>query len=195
MDFNQLELDRQTMFKDAVLSEAEAKSMAIITAAHAEGEEELRKARLLCEEADEASITARLAQAVEKEYSTVAQNTRRQLLLHRAQLVDGLFAEIEKDLADFAGGKGYLPWMKKKLLGYATFAKEHKNVTIFLRPADSKNAAALEKALPGVTVRQLEEIRLGGFRIQGGNQLYDETLDEALAEEKQRFFLESGLRL
>lgn len=194
MDYNQVELRRETLFKDAVLSAAETRSMEIISEAQQKSAQEIAAAKRACKEADHDVIAQGLARDAEREHSALLQQARRELLQHRTQLVDELFAQLRQRLASFAAGDGYAAWLQAKV-------EKHKAdiagvpVVIHLRPADMRHADELQQALPGSTVQPSGAILLGGLTITAGKLLYNETLDAALEAEKEQFYKNSSLRI
>lgn len=190
-----VEARRETIFKDAVLSAAETQRMEIIGDAQRQSNETLQAARAACGQADEKLLLAAMDQAAEKEHSAAVQAARRQLLQHRAQLVDGLFEEVEERLAAFAKSKKYPGWLAARLKARAPALEKGAQPVICLRKEDEKHGAALKKALPKARLQQDAGIRLGGLKVSDGKRLYDETLDAALAEEMERFYKESKLTL
>lgn len=192
MDYNQLELNRETLFKDAVLNAADSKSMDIIAEAQRKSNEVLAKAKLLCEEADHELISSALKRDGDREHSAALAEARRGLLARRQELVEELFGEVEARLADFAKSKDYPAWLAGKAKKAAEGLKGDA-LTVHIRPADEGQAAALEKALPGCTLAPDASIVLGGVKVTDGKVQYDETLDEALRAEKERFYANSRL--
>ncbi|MDL2327145.1 V-type proton ATPase subunit E [Ruminococcaceae bacterium OttesenSCG-928-A11] len=195
MNFNQIEMRRETIFKDAVLSAAEAKSMEIISAAQQEAANRLAEAQAGCEETDHDAMMAALAPDTEREHSMALQQARQALLHHRTELVDGLFDDVEKQLAAFAKGPGYREWLLKRLNALAETAQKGDNAKVYVRKEDICLEKELKTAIDAAEVIEDEAIRLGGAKVQCGQLLYDLTLDDALWEEKERFEETSGMTL
>lgn len=201
-EFNQIELRRETLFKDAVLSEAEAKSMEIVAEANKTRTRELEQAQLACGTANHDVIQRRLARDNDREYSGLAQQARRDLLAFRAKLVDRVFSEVEARLVAFREGPEYDGWLTARLLECSfvpgaqvlvCHTDDPSKSVVQLRRADSAHEDTIKKALPGCTVEYTDDILLGGLRVQRGSFLFDKTLDSALETEKQRFYENSGL--
>ncbi len=190
-DINQLELHRETLFKDAVLNAAETKGMEIIAEAQTKSAEELAKARKLGAHADHDAILARVSRETEKDYSLHAQQERRKLLSYRGELVDQLFSDVEKRLAAFTETKEYDAWLLSRAERHAELGP---GVVWLARGAD---IGRLEKAAKkaGAGLEEDASIRLGGIRLRSGARLYDETFDAALRAERERFTIESGLSI
>lgn len=195
MDFNAIEVRREGIFKDAVLNAAQSKGMAIIAEAQQKSSRELAQAKALCEEADHEFVARSLAREAEKEHSAALQAARAALLEQRAKLVDELFEDIRAALAEFAAGEEYPRWLAAKAEALAGFAKGGPAPTLHLRPADRRHGEALLKALPCASLAEDPAIVLGGLCLAVGNVRYNETLDAALAAERESFFKTCGLCL
>lgn len=193
MDINQNELRQVTLFKDSVLSAADARRMEIITQAQQDSDKTLADAQAQCQLADHDAVTQRMALDTERQTSAATQAARQQLLAAREALVEDMFRQVESRLLDFTGGEKYGDWLAEKLAAHPF--EKGAAVTVSLRGADMAHAPRLEKALPGSTVRQDDSIRLGGLTATDGRLLYDDTLDTLLAAEKEDFYLHSGLIL
>lgn len=195
MDFNQIEMRRETIFKDAVLSAAEARSVEIISGAQQQAAKQLAEAQAACKLADHDAIAATLAMDTEREHSAAMQAARQDLLRHRVELVDGLFGEVEQRLATFAQGKDYEGWLVKKIKNEAKNAQKSDEYVVFVREDDIKHKDKLAKALPGARVEVDDTIRLGGAKLKAGRVMYDLTMDAMLEDERERFTQTSGLLL
>ena len=193
MDINQNELRQVTLFKDSVLSAADARRMEIISEAQQNSEKVLADAKAMCRLADHDAVTHRISMSTERQASAATQAARQKLLATREKLVEDMFNQVEQRLSAFTQQAEYGDWLAKKLAAHP-FA-EGAAVTICLRKADMGYAPALTKSLPGSTVREDASIRLGGLTATDGRVLYDDTLDLALNAEKEDFYLTSGLNL
>ena len=187
MENKQPELRKETLFKNSILSSAESKSMGIIAEAERKRQEELEMVRINCEKADQDLITARYMRSFEKELSAQTQQARKELLLFRAQLAEGLFADVEQQLRDFAQSPQYKTWLNARLEKYAERAKE-KELTLYLHKQDMPLAKELMALLHQTNVQETSDIQIGGFKISDGHRLFDETLDAGLALEKENFY-------
>ncbi|NLW78118.1 MAG: hypothetical protein GXY32_01730 [Ruminococcaceae bacterium] len=192
MDFNQVELQRETLFKDAVLNAAEDKAMEIIADAQKASAQMLEDAKHAGDAAGHEQMTANLQQNAEREHSAAMQSIKRELLQTRRQLVDELFAEVEQRLADFVAGKTYGAWLASSLKKHAGLDAGKDGIVVYLRPQDAGDPAVLE-ALPGCRVEADASIRLGGARVSNGRVLFDDTIDAALEAEKTNFYQTSKL--
>lgn len=194
-DFNQLELKRETLFKDAVLNAAEMQGMEIIAQAQRESVKTLQEAQAACQQVDRGSVQATLERDSRRQESAVMQQARQGLLRHRSQLVDALFAQVEEKLAAFVDGKDYAAWLEKKLGQRTKGAADGAGLTVWLRPADMKLEKVVKKVLPGAQVQADADIRIGGVRVSDGYILYDDTLDDALRAEQEAFTKSGALGL
>ncbi|MDL2325138.1 V-type ATP synthase subunit E [Ruminococcaceae bacterium OttesenSCG-928-A16] len=193
MDINKPEmvgLDNQ--FKTAVLDTAQNQAREIVARAEKKRTEVLHQARLQCAVANHDALAAAYSRKTEQQFAATAQQTRQQLLAWREELVQQVFAAAEQELLQFAAGPQYPAWLASKVAAHAN------NIgmaaaTILLRAADMPLTAQLQKALPGSTVQQDDNIRLGGFKLAVGNRLYNETLEVALEQQKEEFYTTSGL--
>lgn len=195
MDYKQVELSRQTIFKDAVLSQAEARSMEIIAKASKKRADDLQQLKETSETVDYAPIKARLALEKERDLSAAEQRYRKELLEHRALLVSQLFEKIKTRLQKFTQTEGYKDFLLQTLKKHQNFVAEAKPLHIFLRPEDLQYQPELEKAVSGCKIEQESRIEIGGIKISSGNILFDETLDEALAQQKEEFYTSGKLTL
>ena len=194
-DLDQIELRRETLFKDAVLNAAEMQGMEIIAQAQRESVKTLQAAQAACQQADHESVQTGLERDARRQESALMQDTRRDLLRHRTQLVDRLFAQVEEKLAAFANGKDYAAWLEKKVRQRTEGAADGAGLTVWLRPADMKLEKAVRKVLPGAQVQADADIRIGGVRVSDGYILYDDTLDDALQTEREAFTKSGYLKL
>lgn len=185
---------KESLFKNSILSSAEAKSMSIIAEAEKKRQDELEAARAASIETDETIIAARVGRSFEKELSAEVQKARQDLLLYRAQLTDKLFAEVRGQLQSFAQSEGYLPWLAGKLEQYQP-QNQAATLTVYLREADAAFAPRAQEILPGCRVETTTAIELGGAKISDGRRLYDETLEAGLKAEQEAFYAQNKLSL
>lgn len=169
--YDQVALNRETAFRDAVLSQAEAKSMEIIAEAGKKRAKALEEAYQQCEQSDYDVLKRKMDAEKEKEFTVVAGQAKQELLRHREALVDGLFAEVEQRLEAFREGGDYAAWVEAR-------AAKHRELggalTVLVRSADLGLETGLQKVLPGCAVQADETIRLGGCKVSDGRVLFDE---------------------
>lgn len=118
------------------------------------------------------------------------QENRKKLLVYRRQLVNGLFAEEQENLEAYTKTPQYEGYLVRKA---AKHANAGEGCIVRVRPADMIYAAALQKALPGCTVQPDAGIRVGGLKVVAGRVLYDETLDDAMREQRAQFLVRCKL--
>ncbi len=183
---------RGAAFKETVISKAEAKGMQLIAEAGTRRAEALEAAHKQAgSTATVADVQKQLRQQHERELAAASGKASRDLLIYRVRLVNEVFKKVEDGLAQFAAGKDYTKWMKTRLKSHETDIKNVDSATLFLRPADMALAGKLS-APANVQAREDRSIALGGFRLQCGHVLFDETLDDAMEAEREAFH-ESGL--
>lgn len=116
---------------------------------------------------------------------------RRGLLEKRAALEKALFAEVEKRLEAFCESPAYLTFLCERLKKYPGMTAAGGKICLSHR--DMALAEALQSAFPACEVCEDAEIVLGGFRLQAGAVMQNETFDAALRAEKEAFAAQSGL--
>lgn len=193
MGHRQHEVQRENMFKDSILSSAEAKSMDIITQAERKRQEDLSAAQASCEVADYKTIAGHITRNFDRDLSAAMQQARRNLLAFRAQEVENMFGEVVAKLQAFTQSDAYMPWLQKRLRDYGALA-ERQTLTVHLRPADMHLEEQVHIAIP-CQIQQDDSIKLGGAKISDGRRLFDETLDADLATEQEKFYTNSSLAL
>lgn len=186
-----LELKRETIFQDAVLSQAEARGMEIIAEAGQNRAKELQEAYQSCVEADYDLVKARMKQKNQHSVAAYTQKARRQLLQMRAEKVDEMFALVQKRLEEFAQSGEYPAYLRGLLEKHAGLPGGGKQPTVYLRAEDEAHKTALARVWPSARFEVSPRVVLGGLAVEKGNVLYDETLDEKL-EEQRRLFCASG---
>lgn len=189
MDFNKSEPRRETVFKDAVLSAAEAKAMEIIGEAQRESTRQIAQAQSQCGADSHDAAEKTLRPQVERERSAAAQAARRALLEHRAALVGDMFCKVEERLRAFVQSEGYPAWLAGKASACPTGGQAP---AVHLCGADMRHAAAIKAVLPDARVTEDPAIKIGGLKVGLGRMLYDMTLDTALEEERD-LFTKSGV--
>ena len=131
--------------------------------------------------------------ALRRKVAGAKQENLRKLLIYRKQLVNGLFAECEEQLADFTKTPQYIEFVVNTLAPYAEKAQE--GCTVYLRIGEEAPKAALQKLLPKVTFATDASIRIGGAKLQVGRIVYDETLGERVRTQRAAFLQRCKLRV
>lgn len=195
MNLNQMEMERENVFKDAVLNAAEAKAMEIVAEAAQKREAEIRRAHLRIKETDHNLMEANMKRKAEREFSAIAQQAKKELLEHRAQLVNSLFADVEAKLEAFVQSDAYPEFLCARLQQHTSDFDPAISLTVYLRAQDMEHAKMLKKVVPGCSVQENRDIRFGGLKVADGHRLYDETLDAALEAEREAFYASGELML
>lgn len=186
--------DKIELFRKEIIEKASAERDMIMMEAEDVKREELDRAqnRQLEE----------LYQKVQKEKEEIDRQTaqivaaKRRGLKHelyacREELVGKLMEKVRGRLADFAATKDYQHFLEEKVKQMAQQTPPDENAVLELRSCDMKYGEALSRLYGGCQVRQNDrEIKLGGVRIvnSGRNFAVDETLDTALAQQREWFY-------
>ncbi len=189
-----VEDEKLRRFKETIFAEVEEESAQILGELDAYRAERLEKAVAAEQEKGAQLIKGRMEEAKAESARRVTKErlgSRQRLLRCRAELVDGLFAEAEERLLDFAAGPGYESWLQRAL---ARCGSALDGGMLLIREGDR---ALFEKLAPGLPQQADPRNRLGGFVLQNaGQSLYlDETLAAKLAAEKERFYQDGALGL
>lgn len=195
MELQQIKPGREGNFADAVLEGARHKAAVIIQQAQQAREKALQQAYAQCEKADYGHIKAEHQRDTQRSGAAARQDARKQLLRYRGQLLGQVFEDAKAQLQTFTQSGQYAPWLQQKLQKLAASLAAGQQGVLYLRPADMQYVPLLQQQLQGFTAQPDEEITLGGFVLQAGHLLYNETLDAALEEQKQKFTQTSGLYL
>ena len=126
-----------------------------------------------------------------KELSRCDFEIERAVRIHRKELIEAFFEEIERDLQGFAESSDYDGYLKNSIK--KAEAELGGDCVILARPADVNKLAKLTK----LDVRERRSIMLGGIcAVNEERGLFsDYTLDKALEDEKNAFSSHSELRL
>lgn len=129
-----------------------------------------------------------------KRVSEVRFAENRRVLIHRAQIVDDFFAELEKKLEQKLADGENSRYLEKCLREAEKYCRVDADATILCRPQD---ADAVKRLAPEAAVEASERIRLGGFLLKSGSQsaFADFTLDTVLAQERERFAMCAELQI
>lgn len=119
----------------------------------------------------------------------------KKLIEKRDEYVKTIFAKAREELVAFAKSKDYASFMEEKIKKVAADF-EGTNSVMFVAPKDLSMEKALIKAFGSdIKVEASEDITIGGFIIENkeSSLVVDETLDFALANQKEWFNKNSGL--
>lgn len=116
-----------------------------------------------------------------------------QIISKRNEITNGIFEKAEKRIADFTKSDSYLPFLKesvKRIIGAIG-----EDTVIYIRPSDASFSQELCALCAGVEYD--DSIILGGCKgvSKSTSMRADDTLDTRLAEQKVRFYTESGLSI
>lgn len=196
MDELNKKLERHTVFEDTVIGLAEKKASAIIGEAEKKRSDELRAVRASYDTKDYGNVLHKNKRGQESRLASAAYTSRRTLLQHRMELVQQMFDEVEQKVKEFTAQPAYGQWLQHYAVKHAAMAKENEPLTVYLRPVDmDAHSESLASLLGGAQVKPNSKIKLGGLQITNGHILQNETLDEKFEQEKQRFMLQSNLRV
>lgn len=188
---------RSEMFEASVLKSASLEAQQIVQ----EGEKEARK---IVDDARHSSVDTQLdayrraaKRAAALEAAVARRENRDRLLRYRRQLVNGLFAEAWEAAQAFAQSRQYAPFVQECLARHADVCAG-KSCRVRVRTADIPVLEkAVQAALPGCQYEMCadDSIALGGAKLECGNVLFDETLDDRLAAQREAFLSRCGLRV
>lgn len=190
------ETEKLARFKAAVNTEAEGKVNKILSEAETEKRARLDKAEKSIEDYKRSEIQRidkEERQRFTREVSAAELETQREILLHRCQLADKVFENVEERLAQYRMSGEYEQW----LLSAAVKAKSSysgESGTFYVSPTDMKYGDKIKNST-GFDVQPEATILLGGImlRLENINVLLDGTFDSAVEEEKRKFCRTAGL--
>ena len=126
--------------------------------------------------------------------SQLHEATDRRLMQKRNELTAEIFNACEAQVTAFADSKDYPEYLRKqaaKLGGHP-----HTDACLYVREEDMRHEQLIREAFAQpCRVEKDSAIRCGGIRLECAEEgiVIDDTFDNALAEEKDRFFSNSGL--
>lgn len=186
--------EKYSEFEDSVLQAAKAQADTIVAQAKQSGDELFASLTAPQRTDPLAAYRAEAASALRRRSAAARQENRRKLLVYRGQLVNGLFAEAQENLAAFTAGPDYESYVTKSLVRRAPECQGA--CTVYLREQDVQRLSpAVRKVLPDAQIAADRSIRLGGVKVAAGHLLFDETLDSAAADERTAFLGRCGLRV
>lgn len=173
----------------AILDKVQKKRISRLSDAEAKANEE---AALMVEKAKRDAKT--------RETTAVSRATlqyRTQLLQKSEVYAQEIFAAAQKELSAFAASEAYTAYIQKRL---AQVAKNYQFDTVYLRiaPQDEPLKELYSKAFSTPCVIEIDpENHLGGFIAENRTEGFacDETLQNALSEQKSWFYSNSGLTI
>ncbi|MBQ8781705.1 MAG: V-type ATP synthase subunit E [Oscillospiraceae bacterium] len=177
-------------FIEAVNSEAEARASEILTEAEQEKKRIISAAEEKGRREAELYLDDKKSNAGRdfvREVSRAELEMKREVLLHRDELTNQLFAAVEKRVAEYRKTPAYAEKLKEML----TAAQVDGDAEIMLAPEDMKYADSLKKALKTdkAVFKEDQNIRLGGMAVYFKEKgvVIDSTFDHALEDQRSEF--------
>lgn len=186
--------ERYLQFTQAIIDAAERRAEALITGAEREKAEMLRAAVNNGSQTEYIRLSNLAENTRSQMKANAAQVMRRELLQYRESLVKRLTDKVREQCKIFAAGAEYKAFLQSRINKYADYLNGGM-ACAYVSAGDKKLVTELCKAYKGVEVTDDSEITLGGIRLAIENKIYDETLDAALAREKEKFLSYCGLRV
>ncbi len=196
MDHN-TRLDR---FKTAVFSEIEAETIKSKLTSKQEFDDKLKEntdKHLQASYDYIQSKTNEIKKDTKRELAKLGLENKRKLLNKRNELVDSIFAAIEKKITDFIKTQEYQDFLLDEI---ESFSNKYQidDVEIFVGALDFKNEVYIQKAYKlNSTVILDKNITFGGFAIKDtkSNIYHDYTLHSKLEQQKTDFTLKNDFAL
>lgn len=188
--------EKLELLKSSVLSEVQRKSEKIIAGAKQE------KAKIILDISDKHYVTAEKEiesgkSAIAGKYAKQSQSqrirARKDILMHRRELVEKIFSGVEKRLRDFVQSPEYADFLRRAVVGCEAQISE-----IRLSGADyERRGELLGELAESYTVSRDDAVFLGGVRLvpKSGGMVYDLSFDTALEIERERFSDSFDLKL
>lgn len=180
-------------FEKQIMQSAQQRAQKIIDEANAYREKELREAaeafgRENGEELKQELLLQRVRQISQEKLAA-----RRQLLNYREQLTGNMFADIEKELADFTESAEYFDFLVNGIEQAKSVIGENGAVTLLLSQKDMAHKLQLQQKYPEYNIQADSRIKIGGIKLKNDKILEDKTLDDALQAQYEKFLGYCGL--
>lgn len=168
------EIDRQV---EEILSDAETKRRTIIEDANARSAETAEKYY--------SDNIKKVSGKYLKEASKLELDAKKEVLKHREELTDKVFAAVSEKIVGYRKSAGYVVHIKKLIADCSPEAGD----TVYLSPDDTKLTDVLKKDFPDVLFETDEHIKLGGASVfsKKGGTIADKTFDAAVSELRRDF--------
>ena len=137
-----------------------------------------------------------LRNAVLQSESKAKWKIKKDLFIHRNELVDELFETVANDLKAFTSTEAYAQWAKRTLDLTLSVLDSDAEYQLTVRPQDKALfEAILQGHYPRVSLLTHEEIFIGGFILSNPRKhlQVDKTLDYQIRVQKEWFITHSGL--
>lgn len=168
------DVDRQVK---EILSDAETKRRTIIEDANARSAETAEKYY--------SDNIKKVSGKYLKEASKLELDSKKDVLRHREELTDKVFAAVAERLGEYRRSADYAVHIKKLIADCSPEAGD----SVYLSPDDIKLTDLLKKDFPDVQFESDEHIRLGGVSVfsKKGGTIADKTFDAAVSELRRDF--------
>lgn len=168
------EIDRQV---EEILSDAETKRRTIIEDANARSAETAEKYY--------SDNIKKVSGKYLKEASKLELDAKKEVLKHREELTDKVFAAVSEKIVGYRKSADYVVHIKKLIADCSPEAGD----TVYLSPDDTKLTDVLKKDFPDVLFETDEHIKLGGASVfsKKGGTIADKTFDAAVSELRRDF--------
>lgn len=124
------------------------------------------------------------------------QESRTRLFVKRNEIVESVFADVRKRLAEFTNTDAYIDYIKNSANEIAKLFSDNKCV-VFVRASDMDKEGIIKSFFADCTVETDESIELGGIKAycESTSVLADDTFDSKLCDERILFTENSGLKV
>ena len=113
-------------------------------------------------------------------------DSKKEVLIHREELIKNLFKNVEDEISEFRKSSAYVDFLKKQVKE----SNIENGAIILLNPEDMKYKDNLTKELPSdCLIKEDLSIKYGGVSIlyPSLNIVIDKTIDNSLKEERAEF--------
>ncbi len=201
--------EKLTRFEEAVFSDVDKQIQEQEKALEAQCESSLSQIRDECllEAYNEIKTqTAQIRSECVKRTSKLQLNSKKEILLHRDQLVQSMFWELRKSIEDYTGREEYLAYLRRKFKEAAGMLEAYTSGgadTFVMKVAqrDLGLETQLRAEAPQIVrVEADDRIELGGFYLECAQQEYasyvvDMSLDSELVRQHELFNREGRLSI
>ncbi|MBR6407753.1 MAG: V-type ATP synthase subunit E [Clostridia bacterium] len=158
---------------------------------------ELKKARLRArDEIDELTARERDSRRAEisRKYADKSSESKREMLMHRDGILDSVFEDVRKKLAEFSGSEKYGAWLVGNIVRAAKIV-DADDMELYLKKGDEKYAdEAAKAAKASFEIKTDEDNMLGGFKIvsRSCGICANDTLESRLQDNRDWFLRQFG---
>ena len=121
---------------------------------------------------------------------------KKQLISHRANLVDGVFHDVSEKLLEYTATPEYEQFLKKIAADLSNVLADVSS-ELYIRKEDEAHIPAIREAFGDCEIKFSDEVRLGGILGISRQRaiVADETLDARLEAQRTWFAANSGLTI